>query len=70
MDDFLYKLVDFAEENWVAFLQRCKESGISEKVAEMRIEELRLGKEQNSLPHYKLAVNPPKLAKTSQNTYK
>ena len=41
--DVLYKLIDFAEENWSAFIFRCKESGITEEEVDFALEELKGG---------------------------
>jgi len=46
MDDIIYRLIDFAEENWSSFLQRCEESGIDEEEAEKLIEELKAKNER------------------------
>lgn len=34
-------LIDFAEENWIAFLQRCEDDGIDEEEAEEEFEKLK-----------------------------
>lgn len=41
MNEIISNMIDFAEENWAAFIQRCEERGMSETVAEKLIEELK-----------------------------
>jgi hypothetical protein len=45
MGDWLKdKMIEFCEENWAAFIQRCEEAGIPESEVEQAIEEYQHGK--------------------------
>ena len=39
-DNIVRRLLDFAEENWTPFLQRCSESGMDEEEVEEEISNL------------------------------